>query len=372
MERSLAMGALDQQHDLASPNRANADCPGVDLSALSAWMDTQGLGSNLPIAGAVVLAGGTQNILVRFSRGQRDYVLRRPPIALRSNSNDTMLREARVLAALAGSAVPHPPPIAVCSDKQVLGAAFYLMEPVAGFNATNGLPPLHAAEPAVRRRMGMAMVEAIAALGAIDYKAVGLDGFGKPENYLERQVKRWKSQLASYADLPGWPGAESLPGVQQVADWLEMHRPQHFQPGIIHGDYHIANVMFRDDSGELAAIVDWELSTIGEPLLDLGWLLATWPEDGLNDDASVAVEPWIGFPTGPELLGHYAKVSGRDVSDIGWYVVLACYKLAIILEGTHARACAGKAPWETGDRLHRQSIALFRRALRWIEREAQA
>lgn len=338
---------------------------GIDLAALERWMDGQGVGEG-PIADARLLSGGTQNILMHFRRGDEAFVLRRPPPVPRANSNDTMRREARVLAALEGTAVPHPRLIAACADENVLGVAFYLMAPVDGFNATQGLPALHAGDAAARHRIGLSMVEAIAALGAIDYRAVGLEGFGKPDKYLERQVGRWKAQLESYAEFAGWPGPGAIPGVDRVAAWLDAHRPAQFVPGIIHGDFHLANVMIRPDSGDLAAVVDWELSTIGDPLLDLGWLLATWPEDDVRRPTDVAITPWEGFATQGELVAHYGATSGRDLTDIDWYVVLACYKLGIILEGTHARASAGKAPKATGDQLHAHTVDLFDRALRRI------
>lgn len=338
---------------------------GVDLAALERWMDGQGLGSG-PLERAERLSGGTQNILLRFTRAGRDYVLRRPPPVLRANSNETMRREARVLAALAGTAVPHPGLIAACPDEDVIGAAFYLMEPIDGFNATQGLPPLHAGDAAVRHRMGLAMVEAIAALSRVDYRAVGLGDFGKLDGWLERQVGRWAAQLASYADMPGWTGPEAIPGVEKVARWLDAHRPDAIQPGIIHGDFHFANVLFRPDGGELAAVVDWELCTLGDPLLDLGWLIATWPEGDTPHATDVAITPWEGFATPAELAAHYGAKTGRDLAHLDWFAVLACYKLGIILEGTHARACAGKAPRDVGDRLHAHTIHLFERALRRI------
>ena len=337
----------------------------VDLGALAAWMDSEGLGAG-PIENATLLGGGTQNVLMRFSRSGRTYVLRRPPPHLRANSNDTMRREARMLAALKGTNVPHPGLIAACPAEDVIGAAFYLMEPIDGFNPATGLPPLHAGSEAIRHRMGLALVEGIAALGALDYQALGLSDFGKVDNYLERQVARWKAQLDSYAQFPGWTGPGQIPGVDKVAGWLERHRPSTFQPGIIHGDYHLANVMFRHDGPELAAIVDWELTTIGDPLLDLGWLLATWQESEEPREFGVNIQPWRGFPTPKELVDHYSPRTTRDMSHIDWYAVLACYKLGLILEGTHARACAGQAPKETGDRLHAHTISLFERALRWI------
>lgn len=329
-------------------------------------MDSKGLGEG-PIQDAVRLAGGTQNILLKFSRAGRSYVLRRPPPVLRPNSNETMRREARMLAALKDTEVPHPPLIAACEDETVLGAAFYLMEPVDGYNATSGLPEPFLSSPDLRHQIGLSLVDGIAALGKQDYIALGLAGLGKPDNYLERQVSRWKAQLESYADTPEWDGRKDLPGITRIGDWLEANRPRNFQPGIIHGDYHLANVMFRFDAPRLAAIVDWELTTIGDPLLDLGWLLATWPDETDTSDAgTVSVQPWEGFPSTEELVAHYATQTTRDLSGIHWYGVLACYKLGIILEGTYARACAGKAPKETGDDLHRRTIWLLERALRWI------
>ncbi|WP_018147374.1 phosphotransferase family protein [Henriciella marina] len=339
---------------------------GVDLERLRSWMDEQSLGTG-PIENATRLTGGTQNILLKFDRAGRTYVLRRPPLSLRGNSNETMRREARVLAAIADSDVPHPGLIAACGDEDVLGAAFYLMEPVDGYAPSQGLPEPFFSSPNLRHQMGLSLVDGIAALGAIDYKAAGLAGLGKPDNYLERQVSRWKSQLESYAEIPEWDGRKDIEGVNRVGDWLEANRPSTFRPGIIHGDYHLNNVMYRHDRPELAAIVDWELTTIGDPLLDLGWLMATWPDEAdLADGGTVTVQPWEGFPTADELIAHYAAQSDRDLSHIHWYGVLACYKLGIILEGTYARARAGKAPKEIGDTLHASTIRLLRRALRWI------
>ncbi len=337
----------------------------VDLDRLGRWMDQQGLEPGA-IEEPARPPGGTQNLLLKFRRGDRWFMLRRPPLHPRHNGSETMRREARVLAALAPSDVPHPRLIAACPDEDVLGAAFYLMEPVEGFNPTVGLPALHAGDPAIRRRMGLALADGIAALGRVDHVAAGLSDLGRPDGFLERQVGRWKKQLASYADYPGWAGPASIEGVDRVAEWLDAHRPPRFQPGLIHGDYHLANVLYRHDGPELAAIVDWELTTIGDPLLDLGWLMATWPEDGRPLDDNLSVTPWTGFPTTAELVRRYAGQTDRDMDHMAWYGVLACYKLGIILEGTHARAAAGKADTATGDRLHAQTLNLFQRALRWI------
>lgn len=334
----------------------------MDVPALEGWMDRQGIGAG-PVHDLVPIGGGTQNILLRFRRGTDSFVLRRPPQHPRPESNETMRREARVLAALAGSDVPHPALVGACGDETVIGVAFYLMEPVEGFNPVLGLPSLHAGSADIRRDMGFAMVDAIVALGGVDYRETGLGDFGKPDGYLQRQVARWGRQLESYAGFAGW--SNRLPGVAAVAAWLEANRPADSRAGILHGDYHLANVMFRNDGPGLAAIVDWELATIGDPLIDLGWLLVTWPE--ADADSPVKIAPWDGFPTAADLLHRYRERGDRDVAAIDWYKVLACYKLGILLEGTHARAAAGKAPADVGQRLHARAIRLFERAGQWIQ-----
>jgi len=332
----------------------------VPLDVLTGWMDARGLGEG-PIENPRLLAGGTQNILLRFERAGRGYVLRRPPKHLRANSNETMRREARVLAALAGTDVRHPALIAACPDESILGgAAFYLMAPVDGFLPRDEMPALHAGDPAIRHRMGLETADAVAALGQVDWAARGLEGLGKLDGYLERQVPRWRAQLESYAEYDGWPGIAGLPGVTEIGAWLEANRPESFRPGLIHGDFHFGNVLFRRDGPELAAMVDWELTTLGDPLVDLGGLLSHWPADGADTGP---VKPWDGFPTRQELIDRYAERTGCDVSHAGWYEVLACYKIGCILEGTYARACAGKAPKATGDYLHNNTLGLFAKAL---------
>jgi aminoglycoside phosphotransferase (APT) family kinase protein len=332
---------------------------GVDLDRLAGWMDDAGLPGG-PILAVERLGGGTQNILLRFERGGRRYVLRRPPLHKRDNSDETMRREARVLAALAGSDVPHPRLLAACGDTEVLGAAFYLMEPVDGANPTVALPRRYVEDRAWRWQLGLAMADGAAAVGAVDHVAAGLADLGRPEGYLERQVSRWQRQLESYADLPGYAGS-GLPGVDRIATWLERNRPSSWQPGLLHGDYHFANVLCSPVRPGLAAIVDWELTTVGDPLVDLGWLLATWPDDHAGPRA-VQVRPWDGFPAPADLVARYAERSERDLSAVAWYEVLACYKLGIILEGTNARAAAGLADPAVGEQLHAQALALFAHA----------
>lgn len=334
-------------------------------------MAEQSLGSG-PIEDIELLGGGTQNILARFRHGTEHFVLRRPPPVPRQNSNETMLREAAVLRALEGTAVPHPAVIAVCRDQTILGAVFYLMEAVRGFNATDGLPAPHRNDPQLRFRMGLALVESIAALGSIDYREVGLEGFGKPGGFLERQTGRWRAHLESYSEHTNWPGPASLPHLSNIDRWLEDNLPRSsYRPGIMHGDFHVGNVLYRHDSGDIAAVVDWELATIGDPLLDLAWLLATWPDqDGALPNPDIAIHPQTGFPNQAQLIRHYRDCGARDVTAISWYVVLACYKLAIILEGTHARACAGKAPIATGTKLHAVALRLLERARRWMHSDS--
>ena len=338
----------------------------VDLARLGAWMDDEGLPVG-EITDVELLGGGTQNILLRFVRGGEPYVLRHPPPHKRANSDETMRREARVLAAIAGTGVPHPRLIAACGDESVLGAAFYLMEPVDGANPTVGLPQGYLDSSAWRHQLGLAMADGAASVGAVDHVAVGLSDLGRAEGYLERQVARWRAQLDSYAEVPGYPGPD-IPGVDEVGEWLDDNRPTTWRAGLIHGDFHLANVLCSRRQPGLAAIVDWELTTIGDPLLDLGWLLATWPDGEGASTTSTSVEPWDGFPTPHELVRRYAERSDRDLSAVAWYEVLACYKLGLILEGTHARAFAGLAPRETGDALHASTVGLFRRALARIAR----
>lgn len=346
----------------------------MNLDAVASWMSERGLGDG-PIDDVAEIGGGTQNVMLRFHRGGRDYVLRRGPKHLRPGSNKVMLRETTVLAALAGTDVPHPRLVAVCDDPAVLaddgGAVFYLMEPVdgfsVGFEAGRGLPALHAGDPAVRFAMGLSMADALARLGAVDHVAVGLGGFGKPEGFLERQVPRWLAELESYRQYENYPGPQ-LPGLHEVSNWLEAHRPSSWQPGIMHGDYHAANVMFSHTGPEVVAIVDWEMCTIGDPLLDLGWLLATWRQDDGSSVFSHTLTGMDGLCSTDDLLARYAANTSRDLSAITWYEVLACFKLGIVIEGTLARACAGKAPKDVGDQLHEAAVWLFNRALTVIER----
>ena len=327
----------------------------VDLGVLEEWMDANGFPPG-PLRDMTVLSGGTQNIHLRLRKGDGTYVFRRPPEHLRKGSNDVNRREARVLAALRDTRVPAPRLVASCPDETVLGAAFYVMEWVDGVSLEESRPA-YAGDPNALFAMGLAAVDALATLGEVDHIAVGLGDFGRPDGFLERQVGRWLSELDSYRELSGYPGPD-IPGLHEVSDWLDRNRPSGFRPGIMHGDYHMANLRFAPDEPRVAAILDWEMCTIGDPLLDLGWLIAT-----------CATEAASGLPKDSELAERYAGRSDRDLSTISWYATLACFKLGIVLEGTHARACAGRAEKSTGDRLHDQCLNLFRQAERFIRAE---
>lgn len=339
----------------------------MDAPDIADWMSRQVLGKG-PLENVTAITGGTQNIMLRFERSGRPYVFRRGPKHLRPISNTVILRETTVLGALAGSDVPHPRLIAVCDDMSVLGdAVFYLMEPVDGFNAGSELPDLHASDPTMRFNMGLSMAESLAKLAAVDHFAAGLADFGKPHGFLDRQVPRWLSELEGYSGFDNYAGPQ-IGDVEGVAQWLRENQPSNWAPGIMHGDYHAANVMFSRTGPEVVAIVDWEMSTIGDPLLDLGWLVATWQNQG-GDILGHALAKAGGLCTAEDLIEAYAKNSTRDLSSINWYAVLACFKLGIILEGTHARACAGLAPMEIGDHLHHASLLLLQRARALIEGE---
>jgi len=337
----------------------------VDQARLQRWMAEQGVARG-PVELTGFLGGGTQNVLVRLRADGRDLVLRRGPRHLRPRTNDMLRREMRVLEALRGTDVPHPRLVAACPSEEVLGGAvFYIMEAVDGFNPAIELDGPAATDPDAQRSLALSTAAAAAELGEVDHESIGLADFGKPEGFLERQVGRWRSQLDSYRDLDGYPG-HTLPGVEALGEWLDLHQPTQWRPGILHGDYHLSNVLCSRESGSVVAVVDWEMSTIGDPLLDLGWLLATWPLDQMPDEGveilPEGVRNLAGAVTRDELVEEYARHSTRDLSTIDWYVALACYKLAIVLEGTHARACAGLARKDVGDRLHEGSLELLRRA----------
>jgi len=338
---------------------------GVDIAALSEWMRGEHLAAG-PVEVTEAISGGTQNVLLRISADGAEYVLRRPPVNKKPRDDQTMRREMRLLAALGKTDVPHPAFVAGCPDPDVLGAAFYLMRPLDAANPNVELPPPYAASAEWRHRLGLEVASAAARIGDVDFAAIGLSDFGRVDGYLDRQVERWLRQLKSYEVLDGYRSSQ-LPHVEVIAAWLDRNKPAGFAPGLIHGDFHLANVMVERERPAIAGVIDWELSTVGAPLIDLGWLLATWPDDDPHAPGVKGAEPWHGFPSPGELVEQYARSSVRAVDDVEWYTVLACFKLGCILEGTHARAQAGLVPAPRGERFRQAARNALRRAMTIIE-----
>ncbi len=309
----------------------------VDEGRLGRWMDTQDLpGKGEPVTSRFI-SGGASNEIFEIRRGEFRAVLRRPPRVVPKGRNETMLREFRVLEALNGTDVPHPEAYAACSDPDVIGAAFYLMSLVDGWSPMNmdGWPAPFDQDLGARYGLGIQLVDGIARLARVDWRAQGLEGFGKPDGFHDRQVDRWLAHLDAVR-------FRDIPGLDTTADWLRSHKPSHWEPGIIHGDYQFANVMFAHGApARLAAMVDWEMSTVGDPLLDLAWVMNGWSDPG--EDRTKGYVDCTGMPSGKEMLDHYASVSGRNVDEIDYYIILARFKLAIVLEAGYARVVAGDA-----------------------------
>jgi aminoglycoside phosphotransferase (APT) family kinase protein len=335
----------------------------IDWPKLSAWLEAHAPGSG-PVTSARKLAGGVQNNVFLITRGADSFVLRRPSKHVRPGSNETMLKEARVLAALSGSAVPHPKLYALCDDPGVIGACFYLMEPLEGFAPSQQLPGAYATDATWRRAMGDALVRGAASLAAVDHKAVGLADLGKPDGWHGRQVERWRSQLDGYRTQPNYDGA--LPHVDAVGRWLTDNMPSDKRIGIVHGDFQFANVMFSLQAPRLSGIVDWELCSLGDPLLDLGWILTSWWEEGDPEGKRPLVQPWQDFSSRAEMIRSYCELTGRDVSAVPWFFTLGCYKLACLLEGTYARSRQGQIPANIGESVHAYALWLMNKAAQLI------
>jgi aminoglycoside phosphotransferase (APT) family kinase protein len=242
----------------------------------------------------------------------------------------------RLVKALRGAEVPHAGYLAGSDEATLLGTPFYLMEAVDGWSPMDGPGWAAPFDRDLKQRAGLAreLVRGAALLSKVDWRARGLEGFGRPENFHERQVDRWLAFLARVR-------CRELPGLDEAAAWLRGHQPRHYQPGIMHGDYQFANVMYRHGApAELAAIIDWEMTTIGDPLLDLGWVLIAWGSEG-DDMSQSRYLPMEGMPAREELLEHYEQVSGRATEDIDYYVILARFKLGIVLEQGYSRFLAG-------------------------------
>jgi aminoglycoside phosphotransferase (APT) family kinase protein len=318
---------------------------------LEAFLDAQGLGSGELEAEPV--GDGHSNVTYVIRRDGGEWVLRRPPRPPLPPSAHDVLREAFLLRALEHTDVRLPRVLASCDDDAVIGAPFYVMELIEGEVISSELP-----EGLEGTRVGEELIDALVEVHDVDWSACGLEGYGKPTGYLERQLRRFTGLWEHNA-------TRELPALDEVTRWLGEHRPQSGPATIVHGDYRLGNVMFT--GARLSAIFDWELATIGDPLADVGYLIATWAQPG-DPESTVASLTTVtrrpGFPTRDELVARYEERSGRSMSDLRWYTTLALWKSAIFLEGSYKRRLAGTTDDPFFDRLEHGVPEIAERALR--------
>lgn len=329
-----------------SGNVTNASAQGggaptlMDVEALGRYLATTlpGPGADEPLS-VKRIRGGHSNETFFVQRGEQRWALRRPPLGHLLPTAHDVGREYRVLRGLEHTAAPVPAPILMCEDTSVIGAPFYLMRWVDGAVIRAELPRAFQADVAARAGLGDEVIDRLADLHAVDWQAVGLADLGKPTGYLERQVRRWSGQLDASRNRP-------LPDLDAVTTWLAANIPASPPATIVHGDYRLDNLIFAPEPPARArAILDWEMATLGDPLADLGYLLSFWrepgdPDNGLGDAAwRVTMQP--GFPTRAELVARYAARTGRRMDNVAFYVALAIWKLAILLEGSYKRHLAG-------------------------------
>jgi aminoglycoside phosphotransferase (APT) family kinase protein len=309
------------------------------------------------------LAGGATNAVYRVSRGEQTAVLRRPPRIPRPDSEKILNREARVQTALGGTDVLAPRVLATCNDKDVIGTDFYVMTNIDGWvpMEEKDFPAGYEPGTDARRNMAFELVNGIATLANVDYKEVGLEGFGKPEGFLNRQVDRWLGQLDSYKQTENYAGRK-LPGLEYTADWLRANTPETARVGILHGDYAFANVLFaHGGTPKLAAMIDWELSTVGDVLLDLGWVAYAFRE---RDGTLPAQDVYntASYPCREDLIEYYADRTGLPVDNIDYYLILAQFKLGALLERKYAEYLGGKQSKEYGEYFGELTLDLFKTA----------
>ena len=311
---------------------------GVDAARVVPWLEANVAGFQGP-AEFTLIAGGHSNLTygVTDANGAK-YVLRRPPLGHVLESAHDMGREHKIIAALGPTDVPVPPALAFCQDTSVNDAPFYVMGFVDGYIVRTADVAREKLTEDQRRIAGESLIDVMAAMHAVDVDAVGLGDLGRKEGYVERQLRRWIKQVKGSQELT----KRELPDVDYVHDYLASHIPQ--QQGaaaIVHGDYRLDNCMIGRD-GNVAAVLDWELCTLGDPMADVGLLMVYWNDP--SDDSTllnVSATQVEGFPRKAELLERYEKVSGRDLSKVDYYVALGYWKLACILEGVYARYAAG-------------------------------
>lgn len=338
--------------------------PGIDLPALRRFFHDHVADVTGDVR-AELIAGGRSNLTYLVSDGEHRWVLRRPPLGPLTPTAHDMAREYRVVTALQGTGVPVAAPVALCERDDVLGVPFSVVSYVEGRVLRDGDHAAGLSEE-VAHRCGNAMVDALAALHAVPYDQVGLVGFGRPDGYLERQLGRWRGQWDRVATRQ-LPRLEILHGRLDKA--LTKALPRQQPATIVHGDYRLDNtILDRHDLGWIAAIVDWEMSTLGDPLADLGLLQAYWDpvtQPVLGVRHAPSANP--GFPTADQLAQRYAEVSGCDISGLTFYRALGYFKLAVIAEGIHRRHLAGATVGTGFESAGRAVRALIDAGLRTLE-----
>ena len=330
---------------------------GVDLEALRGFFTDHVDGSDDRPLSAELIAGGRSNLTYAITDGEREWVLRRPPLGHVLPTAHDMVREYRVISALGDTDVPVPRTYALCEDNDVNGAPFYVMERVHGRILRTGedLAALTRDEAAACSRE---LVEVLARIHGVDYEAVGLGDFGHPDGFMERQLRRWGQQWERSK-------ADDLPAIDDLARRLRRALPESGPPTIVHGDYRLDNTMLADDdAGRIAAVLDWEMSTLGDPLADVGLFLLYWGQSEAQIIATgQAIDEQAGFASRDEIVELYAKESGRPVDNLDFYVVFAFYKLAIIVEGIAARYRMGKTLGEGFEHMGQMVKSLVDEAL---------
>ncbi|MFJ8930793.1 phosphotransferase family protein [Streptomyces sp. NPDC102364] len=320
--------------------------PGLDLDQLRAHLDRErpGLVTG-PLTGRLI-EGGRSNLTYQVSDGTTKWVVRRPPLGHVLATAHDMKREHRVIAGLHPTNVPVPEPVLLCEDENVIGSPFYVMEFVDGtpYRTSDELAPLG---PERTRAAVLGLVDTLVDLHAVDPAAVGLGDFGRPEGFLDRQLRRWGKQLDASRN-------RELPGIDELQAALGRELPTSPAPTIVHGDYRLDNVLVRQDSDgvdRIKAILDWEMSTLGDPLTDVGLLAMYSAQLDMPDSPISTTASAPGHPSPAELIQRYAERSGRDVSAIAWYTAFAWFKLAVILEGIHYRYTLGQTVGAGFDRI---------------------
>jgi aminoglycoside phosphotransferase (APT) family kinase protein len=318
--------------------------PGVDYAKVSRFFAENVPGADCELTFELI-GDGRSNLTYRVSGGGQTWVMRRPPLGHVLPTAHDMVREYRVLAGLAHTDVPAPRVIALCDDPEVNGYPFYVMEYLDGRILVADLPEDYAPTTDDRRRLSLAFIDTLVKLHAVDYEAVGLATLGRPEGFLERQVRRWAKQWESNK-------TRELPEIDEVIRRLLAAIPESPAPSIVHGDYRLQNmILAHDDPGRVVGILDWEMSTLGDPLTDLGWTLVYWG-DVTDSEEALAARPTSrvtarpGFLSRAELVAEYARRTGRDVSHMDFYEVFANYKLAVITEGIYKRHLLGQTVGE--------------------------